>query len=139
MGPCRSGSAFQETGPSTRSGQREGWLAVCYRWVGRSRIVSPGFPETAGESAVRRLTLFCTVLGFLLVGIGIGRLTAQDDRIEVEAQVGATYQEADEGYFSFGQDTMVVTKQGSDLQKWLKAHVGQKMKVKFEPEAPANK
>jgi len=71
---------------------------------------------------------------FALVLLGIGRLVAQDDKVEVEAQVGATYQEADEGYFSFGQDTMVVTKQGSDLQKWLKAHLGQRVKVKFEIE-----
>ena len=70
---------------------------------------------------------------FALILLGVGRLIAQDDRIEVEAQIGATYQEADEGYFSFGQDTMVVTKNGSDLQKWLKAHVGQRMKLKIEP------
>ncbi len=85
---------------------------------------------------MRRLILFVVVFG--LVWLGVGRLVAQDDKMEVEAQVGATYQEADEGYFSFGQDTMVVTKQGSDLQKWLKAHVGQRMKMKFEPEAGTN-
>ncbi len=82
---------------------------------------------------MRRVILFCLVL--IVLVLGVGRLVAQDDKLEVEAQVGATYQEADEGYFSFGQDTMVVTKQGSDLQKWLKAHVGQRMKLKFEPEA----
>ncbi len=85
---------------------------------------------------MRRLIAFCVVFG--VVVFGISRLVAQDDKIEVEAQVGATYQEADEGYFSFGQDTMVVTKQGSDLQKWLKSHVGQRMKVKFEPETATN-
>jgi hypothetical protein len=83
---------------------------------------------------VRRLLLFLVV--FAVVLVGLGRLTAQDDKIEVAAQVGATYQEADEGYFSFGQNTMVVTRQGSDLQKWLKAHVGLRLKVKFEIEAP---
>jgi hypothetical protein len=82
---------------------------------------------------VRRFMLFWVV--FAVVLLGIGRLVAQDDKVEVEAQVGATYQEADEGYFSFGQDTMVVTKQGSDLQKWLKAHVGQRVKLKVEIEA----
>ncbi len=71
---------------------------------------------------------------FALILLGVGRLLAEDDKMQVEAQVGATYQEADEGYFSFGQDTMVVTKQGSDLQKWLKSHVGQRMKVVFEPD-----
>jgi hypothetical protein len=88
---------------------------------------------SASEAAVRRLIAFWVL--FALILLGIGRLLAQDDdRREIEAQVGATYQEADEGYFSFGQDAMVVAKQGSDLQKWLKAHVGQRMKVKFEVE-----
>jgi hypothetical protein len=86
-----------------------------------------------GRKHVRRTIGFWVV--FVLVLVGAGRLVAQNDRMEVEAQVGATYQEADEGYFSFGQDTMVVTKQGSDLQKWLKTHVGQRLKVKFEPES----
>ena len=81
---------------------------------------------------MRRLLVLSVLFAFVL--LGIVRLVAQDDKIEVEAQVGATYQEADEGYFSFGQNTMVVTKQGSDLQKWLKAHVGQRVKVKFEIE-----
>ncbi len=81
---------------------------------------------------MRRLILCCVVFAVIL--LGVGRLTAQDDKMEVEAQVGATYQEADEGYFSFGQDTMVVTKQGTDLQKWLKAHVGQRLRMKFEVE-----
>lgn len=82
---------------------------------------------------MRRLIVLLVVI--LVVLVGFGRLVAQDDRMEVEAQVGATYQEADEGYFSFGQDTMVVTKPGSDLQKWLKGHVGQRLRVKFEVEA----
>ena len=81
---------------------------------------------------MRRFLLISLVFALVILGVG---LVAQDDRMEVEAQVGATYQEADEGYFSFGQDTMVVTKPGSALQKWLKAHVGQRMTVKFEPKS----
>ncbi len=81
---------------------------------------------------MRRMMLLWLLFALLL--LGVSRLFAsQADSKEVEAQVGATYQEADEGYFSFGPDTMVVTKQGSELQKWLKAHVGQRIKVKFEP------
>ncbi len=86
---------------------------------------------------MRRFLLFSLVLALVVLGVG---LVAQDDRMEVEAQVGATYQEADEGYFSFGQDTMVVAKQGSSLQKWLKGHVGQRVTIKFEPKsAPASR
>jgi hypothetical protein len=86
---------------------------------------------------MRRSVLFWVFFASFL--LTIGHLVAQDDRMEVQAQVGATYQEADEGYFSFGQDTMVVAKQGSELQKWLKAHVGRRMKVTFEPKtAPAS-
>jgi hypothetical protein len=69
-----------------------------------------------------------------LVVLGFGRLVAQEDRWEHAAQVSATYQEADEGYFSFGQDAMVVAKPGSDLQKWLKSRVGRRMKLTIEPE-----
>ncbi|MGE5361062.1 MAG: hypothetical protein ACM3NQ_18750 [Bacteroidales bacterium] len=86
---------------------------------------------------MRRFLLFSLVFALVILGVG---LVAQDDRMEVEAQVGATYQEADEGYFSFGQDAMVVSKPGSALQKWLKAHVGQRVTVKFEPKtAPASR
>lgn len=83
---------------------------------------------------MRRFMLGAVV--FALVLLGFGHLVAQEDRWEQAAQVGATYQEADEGYFSFGQDLMVVAKPGSDLQKWLKARVGQRMKLKIEPEKP---
>ncbi len=84
---------------------------------------------------MRRLILFWVV--FALILIGVGRLIASD-AMEIEAQVAATYQEADEGYFSFGQDTMVVAKPNSELQKWLKAHVGQRMKLKLETEVKAH-
>lgn len=80
---------------------------------------------------MRRFMVFWFV--FALILLGVGRLVAQNDKMEVEAQIGATYQEADEGYFSFGQDTMVVAKNGSDLQRWLKAHLGQRMRLRFEP------
>jgi len=103
--------------------------------VSRPPVATPG--PLAGRTTVRRLILFCAV--FAVVLLGVGRLVAQDDEIVVEARMGATYQEADEGYFSFGQDAMVVAKQVSELQKWLKAHVGQRMKVRFEPETPSDK
>lgn len=80
---------------------------------------------------MRRFMVFWFV--FALILLGVGRLVAQNDKMEVEAQIGATYQEADEGYFSFGQDTMVVAKNGSDLQRWLKAHLGQRMRLRLEP------
>ena len=86
--------------------------------------------RVAYEEVVRRFMLFWVV--FALVLVGLGRLIAQEEGWEQAAQVAATYQEADEGYFSFGQDVMVVAKPGSDLQKWLKARVGQRMRLKIE-------
>lgn len=57
-----------------------------------------------------------------------------NDRFEATATIGATEQEADEGYFSFGQGSMVVARQGSELHAWLKAHVGRRVKLSLETE-----
>lgn len=67
---------------------------------------------------------------FVIAVAGAG-LVARDG-IDTVGLLGATEQEADEGCFSVGQDHMVVTKQGSELQKWLKANVGQRVRLTFE-------
>ena len=52
--------------------------------------------------------------------------------------VTATDQEASEGYFAIGGDAMVVVKPGSGLQRWLKTHSGQPIRVTLEPATPEN-
>jgi hypothetical protein len=48
----------------------------------------------------------------------------------------ATDQEAIDGYFSLGGDAVVVVKQDSGLQRWLKGHAGQRVRVTLEPDGP---
>jgi hypothetical protein len=71
-------------------------------------------------------------LGVLFVIAVAGAALVARDGIDAIGLLGATEQEADEGYFSVGQDHMVVTKQGSEIQKWLKAHVGQRVRLTLE-------
>jgi hypothetical protein len=70
----------------------------------------------------------------LAVGVLLGAALAARDGYDNVGVLGATEQEADEGYFSFGQNSMLVAKQGSELHKWLKAHVGQRVRLRVDPE-----
>ncbi|MFB3852490.1 MAG: hypothetical protein ACE148_01560 [Vicinamibacterales bacterium] len=51
---------------------------------------------------------------------------------ETVATLGATEQEAGEGYFSLGQGSMLAARQGSDVHAWLKGHGGQKVRLLIE-------
>jgi hypothetical protein len=68
-------------------------------------------------------------LTMALLMFGLGRLTHAGDQIEIAGFISATDQEADEGYFAVGGDAMVVVKQGSGLQRWLKSHKGQRIRL----------
>ena len=65
----------------------------------------------------------------VLLLLGLGRFTTAGDEFAIAGFVNATDQEASEGYFSVGGDAMVVAKEGTGLQRWLKAHSGQKIRV----------
>lgn len=77
-----------------------------------------------------------SVLIWLLVCLAcFGAGAATRDGFETVATLGATEQEAGEGYFSLGQGSMLVTRQGSDMHSWLKSHVGQRVRLSIEPAA----
>jgi hypothetical protein len=84
---------------------------------------------------VRRLLLLGILLALILLGAG---LRAGGDAFELTAQVTSTDQEADEGYFSLGQSTMIVARQGSDLHTWLKRHAGQRVKLMLDVDSKSN-
>jgi fructose-1,6-bisphosphatase len=67
-----------------------------------------------------------TVALLLLV---LGKFTGAGDELAIAGFLNATDQEAAEGYFAVGGDTMVVVKQGSGVQRWLKSHAGQRVRV----------
>ena len=101
--------------PRTRARKREERLA--------SRLLL--------RKTVRPFFLAWLTLALLL--LGLGRFTAAGDELAIAGFVTATDQEATEGYFGVGDDAMMVVKQGTGLQRWLKAHSGQKIRITLEP------
>jgi hypothetical protein len=83
-------------------------------------------------------SLFLAWLTLALILLALGRLSRAGDELAIAGFVTATEQEAIEGYFAVGGDTMVVVKQGSSLQRWLKIHSGQRVRVTLESAAPEN-
>ena len=90
----------------------------------------------AVNSTVRPFFLAWLTLALLL--FALGRLTRAGDELAIAGFVTATEQEASEGYFAVGGDTMVVVKQGSSLQRWLQLHSGQRIRVTLESAGPEN-
>jgi hypothetical protein len=74
------------------------------------------------------------VFGFVLLGLGV----RAHDGAAFTGQVAATAQEADEGYFSVGQEQAIVVKPGTQLQQWLKSHTGQRVKITIEPDVDSH-
>jgi hypothetical protein len=73
------------------------------------------------------------VAAALVAGLSGGAALASQ-AVTVQGQLSATEQEADEGYFAVGQDTMLVVKPGSGLHDWLKARRGQRLRLTLEVE-----
>jgi hypothetical protein len=83
--------------------------------------------------SVRPCFLVWLTLAFLL--FALGRLSHGGDEIAIAGFVTASDQEASEGYFAIGGDAMIMVKPVSGMQRWLKAHSGQRIRVSFEPDA----
>ena len=77
-----------------------------------------------GRPLVQRLTIVALLLAALLFALGQAY-----DGTEFQGELRATDQEAEEGYFAVGSETMVVAKPGSALHRWLRGHVGQRVVV----------
>jgi hypothetical protein len=82
--------------------------------------------------------LFLAWLTLALLLLALGRLSHAGEQMEVAGFVNATDQEADEGYFALGGDAVVAVKQGSGLQRWLKAHSGQRVRLVLSSEGSGN-
>ena len=63
----------------------------------------------------------------------LGLSVAAQQGMTITGRLGATDQEAQEGYFAIDTQTMIVVKPGSDLHAYLRARVGQRVKVTIEP------
>lgn len=95
---------------------------------------SPGIP-VALCSAVRRFFLAWLTLALFL--LALGRLSHAGDELALGGFLTGSEQEADDGYFNVGADTMLVVRQGSGLHRWLKTHSGRQVRITIEPEPGA--
>ena len=74
------------------------------------------------------------VVAVLMAGL-LGALTAAAQQgFTIRGRVGATDQEAQEGYFAIDSQTMIAVKPGTPIHEYLRARVGQRVRITIEPE-----
>jgi hypothetical protein len=78
---------------------------------------------------MRRFVVLVAVLGFLVLSL----VAVAQEGFTVSGRLGATDQEAQEGYFAIDQQTMIVVKPGSELHTYLKGKVGRRVRITVEP------
>ena len=78
---------------------------------------------------MRRIVVVLTMVALLLTGVALAQ-----QGFTIRGRLGATDQEAQEGYFALDSQTMIVVKPGSDLHAYLRSRVGQRVRVTIEPE-----
>ena len=77
---------------------------------------------------MRRFVLLLAFVGLVISGLAL----AAQQGFTVTGKLGATDQEAQEGYFAIDNQTMIVVKPGSELHGYLRARVGQRVRVTIE-------
>lgn len=80
---------------------------------------------------MRRFSVLVAFLAVLLMGLAV----AAQQGFSVGGRLGATDQEAQEGYFAVDNQTMIVVKPGSQLHAYLKSKVGQRVRITIEPDS----
>ena len=68
------------------------------------------------------------VVAVLLIGVSLG-IAYDTDETVLNVQVTSSDHEAEEGYFSLGEQATVMVKPGSELFRFLSRHKGQKVKI----------
>lgn len=83
---------------------------------------------------MRRFLVFVVLAVVILAGLAVAARQA----FTLTGRVGATDQESQEGYFAIDNQTMIVVKPGSDLHTYMRARVGQRVRVTIEPLTGSN-
>jgi hypothetical protein len=83
---------------------------------------------------MRVFLAFAVAVGLLVSGL----VAAAQQGFTLTGRVGATDQEAQEGYFAIDNQTMIVVKPGSDLHNYMRGRVGQRVRVTIEPLTGSN-
>ncbi len=78
---------------------------------------------------MKRLAVVVVLMGTLMMGLAV----AAQVGFALTGRLGATDQEADEGYFAIDQETMIVVKPGSDLHAYLRNLSGKRVRLIVEP------
>ena len=79
---------------------------------------------------MRRFAVLVAFLAFVVMGLAV----AAQEGFSMSGRLGATDQEAQEGYFAVDNQTMIVVKPGSQLHAYLKSKVGQRVRITIEPD-----
>jgi hypothetical protein len=82
---------------------------------------------------MRRLVVILMILALLVAGVALAQ-----QGFTLRGRVGATDQEAQEGYFAIDNQTMIVVKPGSELHAYMRSRVGQRVRITIEPETGSN-
>ena len=80
---------------------------------------------------MRRLVMLVALIGTLFAGLAV----AAQQGFSLAGRLGATDQEAQEGYFAIDNQTMIVVKPGSDFHAYLKTKVGQRVRITVQPDS----
>jgi hypothetical protein len=83
--------------------------------------------------AMRRIVVMLLMVVLLMAGLAIAQ-----QGFTIRGRLGATDQEAQEGYFAIDNQTMIVVKPGSELHGYLRSRVGQRVRITIEPETGSN-
>ena len=82
---------------------------------------------------MRRQVVILMILALLVGGVALAQ-----QGFTLRGRVGATDQEAQEGYFAIDNQTMIVVKPGSELHAYMRSRVGQRVRITIEPETGSN-
>jgi hypothetical protein len=79
---------------------------------------------------MRRIGAVLLLVGAFVTGV----VVAAQQGFTLRGRIGATDQEAQEGYFAVDNQTMIVVKPGSEIHGYLRSRVGQRVRISIEPE-----
>ena len=71
----------------------------------------------------------------LMISVILGLAAAAQQGFSLSGRLGATDQEAQEGYFAIDNETMIVVKPESDFHAYLRSRIGQRVRITIEPDA----
>lgn len=79
---------------------------------------------------MRRIVVVSAAVAVLVATLAY----AAQQTFTIRGRLGATDQEAQEGYFALDSATMIVVKPGSEIHAYLRSKVGQRVRITIEPE-----